>query len=253
MRLYRAYLLACAFACPAADAAALPVHAAVPIEVRVGMGLTKPPYIMESGKAGIEYEIAEQALAAGGCKMIALQFPPARGLAMLRAAKLDGLLTVDEGIGGTDFFSEPYITYRNVATTLTSRHIQLIRIEDLGAYSVAGFQNASKILGDRFKALAARHPDYKEYPQQIIQNKLLYSGRVDVVVGDQLIVRYFSSRMEAPIDTRQAITFHHIFPPNPRRAVFRDAAVRDRFNAGLKTIKSNGAYEAILKKYQRYL
>jgi polar amino acid transport system substrate-binding protein len=221
-------------------------------EVRVGMGLSKPPYIMESGREGLEYEIAEQAFAAAGYKMLALQFPPVRGLAMQRAGQLDALLTVDEGIGGKDYFSEPYITYHNVATTLASRRIQLKGVEDLAIYSVAAFQNASVILGDRFKGVVAHHPNYQEHSQQITQNRLLYTGRVDVVVGDRLIFNYFRSRLDPQIDTTQAVTFHAIFPRNPRKAVFRDAALRDRFNAGLKTIQGNGVYDAILKKYQAY-
>lgn len=223
------------------------------VQVRVGFGLSKPPYIMEGGNGGVELEIAEQALAAGGCKMTALQFPPSRGLAMLRAGLIDGLMTVDEGIGGASFFSDPYITYQNVATTLSKRHIELQSIEDLRNYSVAGFQNASVILGERFKEVTAHHKDYKEYSLQLIQDNLLYSGRVDVVVGDRLIFRYFSTRMGPSIDASQPVTFHTIFPPNPRKAAFRDADVRDRFNAGLKTIRSNGKYDAILRKYQELM
>jgi polar amino acid transport system substrate-binding protein len=34
--------------------------------------------------------------------------------------------------------------------------------------------------------------------------------------------------------------------------VFKNAAVRDRFNAGLKVIQTNGVYEAIVKKYANY-
>ena len=241
------FLFALWLCCASAHAAG-PAHAA-PIEVRVGMGLSKPPYIMESGGGGMEYEIADKALAAAGCKMIPLQFPPARALALLRAGQLDAMLTVDEGIGGHGHFSDPYLTYRNVATTLASRHIELKRIEDLLPYSVAAFQNANVILGPRFKAVAATHPDYKEYPQQITQDKLLYTGRVDVVVGDQLIFRYYSARLESGIDARQPVVFHYIFPPNPRKAVFRDADIRDRFNEGLRTIRRNGTYDAIVRKY----
>jgi polar amino acid transport system substrate-binding protein len=225
------------------------VFAEPALPLRVGMGLTKPPYILESGKAGLEVEIAEQALAAAGYKMNGLQFPPTRGLAMYRTGQLDALLTVDEGIGGNDFFSAPYITYYNVATTLSSRNIRLRTIEDLSSYSVAAFQNANSILGASFKAMAERHVDYKEYPQQIIQNNLLYTAHVDVVVGDRLIFRYFSTRLNSKIDATQPVTFHAIFPPNPRKVVFRDAKLRDGFNAGLKTIQANGVYDAILKKY----
>jgi polar amino acid transport system substrate-binding protein len=115
---------------------------AAPPEVRVGMGLTKPPYVFESGKEGIEVEIAEQAFAVAGYKMVGLQFPPARGLAMQRAGQLDVLLTVDEGIGGTGCYSAPYIVYQNVAFSLASRNFQIKSVEDLANYSVAAFQNA---------------------------------------------------------------------------------------------------------------
>lgn len=227
-------------------------HAAAPMEIRIGMGLAKPPYIMESGDGGIDYEIANQAFAAAGYKMVVLQFPQARGLALFRAGQLDGLLSIDRGIGGNDFFSDPYVTYQNVAITLASRNIRLTRIEDLTQYSIAAFQNANAVLGETFKQLAASHPRYKEYAQQIQQDKMLYSGRVDVVIGDRLIFLYYSKRLEPAIDTNQEVVFHAIFPPNPRLAVFRDREVRDRFNTGLKIIRHNGTYDAILKKYQEF-
>jgi polar amino acid transport system substrate-binding protein len=222
---------------------------AAPPEVRVGMGLTKPPYVFESGKEGIEVEIAEQAFAVAGYKMVGLQFPPARGLAMQRAGQLDVLLTVDEGIGGTGYFSAPYIVYQNVAISLASRNFQIKSVEDLANYSVAAFQNAEIILGDRFKNLVAGHSNYKEYPQQIIQNNLLYSQRVDVVVGDKRIFRFLNTQLDPKLNVNLPITVHTIFPPNPRKAVFLDKTLRDRFNAGLKAIQANGVYDAILKKH----
>lgn len=226
----------------------LPSLAATPV-IQVGVGLTKPPYIMGPGQGGIEYEIAEKALEAGGYRMTAQHLPPARALALLRVGKLDAMLTVDEGIGGNNFFSDPYMHYQNVATTLASRGIHLRGIADLDQYSVAAFQNASLILGPEFKALAERHRDYKEHSQQITQNRLLYAGRVDVVVGDRLIFQYLNRQVDASIDTTQPVTYHMIFRPSPRKAVFRDKALRNAFNAGLKTIRKNGTIAAIYKKY----
>lgn len=218
-------------------------------EVQVGMGLPKPPYIMESGTAGLDYEIAKQALAASGYKLIGHMLPQTRALAMMRAGQLDGLLSITEGIGGQDYFTDNYITYQNVATTLTRRNLKLQQIEDLANYSVAAFQNASMVLGDRFSLLVSGHSDYRELPSQITQNKLLFTGRVDVVVGDSLIFQYFSGLVEPQINGKQAVTFHRIFPESPRKAVFRDARVRDAFNAGLKAIRTNGTYDAIMKQY----
>jgi len=228
---------------PHADAAPL-------ADVQIGISLSKPPYIMENGRSGMEYDIADKALEAGGYRMVAQQLPPARALALMRVGKLDGMLTVDEGIGGNAYFSDTYLTYQNVATTLASRHIQLNNIDELRGYSIAAFQNASLILGPHFKEVIAGHPDYREHSQQITQNRLLYTGRVDVVVGDRLIFRYLNRQVEATIDTRQALVHHAIFPPSSRKAVFRDASLRDAFNHGLRKIRQNGTYAAILKKYQ---
>lgn len=218
-------------------------------EVHVGMGLPKPPYIMESGTAGLDYDIAKQALAAGGYKMVGQMLPQTRALAMLRAGQLDGMLSTTEGIGGQDYFTDAYIIYQNVATTLTRRNLKLQQIEDLSNYSVAAFQNASMVLGERFSLVASGHSDYRELPSQITQNKLLFTGRVDVVVGDRLIFRYFSAKLEPQIDSTQLVTYHRIFPESPRKAVFRDARVRDAFNAGLKIIRANSSYDTIVKQY----
>ena len=220
--------------------------------VRVGMGLPRPPYLLDSGVEGLEYEIAEAALAAGGYNMVALVLPPARGLAMQRAGQLDALLAVDEGIGGNSFFSEPYLSFQNVAITLASRNLPIKRIEDLADYSVAAFQNANATLGERFKAMAERNPNYTEYSRQITQANLLFSGHTDAVVLDRRIFRYFARQIDPKVYAGQEVTIHPIFPLNPRKAVFKEATVRDGFNAGLKAIQANGVYEAIVKKYANY-
>lgn len=244
-----AIAIARAAACVGALSGAALAHGAGLQEVHVGMGLAKPPYIMESGEAGLDYDIAKQALAAGGYKLVGQLLPQTRALLMLRAGQLDGMLSTNEGIGGQDYFTDTYIAYQNVATTLSSRHLDIRRVEDLANYSVAAFQNASMLLGERFRLVASKHQGYKEYASQITQDKLLFMGRVDVVVGDHLIFRYFSGKLDAQIDGTQAVTQHWIFPESPRKAVFREARVRDGFNAGLKIIRANGTYDAIVKHY----
>lgn len=230
-----------------------PAQAAVPL--RIGIGLAKPPYFMPEDieLPGFEYEVAEKALAASGYTMLVESLPPARALALLRAGLLDGMLSVDEGIGGSHHFSQPYIHYQNVAVTLASRGIKLERVEDLLPYSVAAFQNARLILGDDFQRMAARHRDYREHPRQLTQNRLLFAGRADVVIGDKHIFRYLSRHMETPLPGEQSIDFHPLFPPHPRLAVFRDPKVRDAFDAGLRAIRRNGVYDDIARRYRYFV
>lgn len=217
--------------------------------VSVALGLNKPPYVMDGGQAGLEADIARQALQAVGLGMQTQQLPPSRGLMLFRAGQLDMLLTVDEGIGDLGFFSEVYISNQNVAISLAARSLTVKRIEDLSAFSVAAFQNASLLLGERFKAVARQHPRYTEYPLQVTQNNLLLAGRVDIIIGDRRILHYLLREVDPQFDNSKPLTIHPIFPPSPRKAVFKEAALRDQFNAGLKIIQGNGVYDAILKKY----
>lgn len=221
-------------------------------ELRIGIGLTKPPYIMEGGETGLEYDIVDEALQAGGYKMVAISLPPARALALMQVGQLEGMTTITEGIGGKGYFSNDYIAYQNVAITLKQRNIKLSRIADLSRYSIAAFQNATLILSPEYAAAVAGHTDYREYPQQLTQNKLLYAGRVDIVIGDRLVFHHLTQHISRGVDTSQPITIHPLFPPTPRKAVFRDEKVRNAFNAGLKKIHQNGTYSSILAKYRPY-
>jgi polar amino acid transport system substrate-binding protein len=221
-------------------------------EVKIAVGLAKPPYILGPGKTGLEYEIVQKALEAGGYRMHAEAYPPSRALALLRAGHLDGMVTVTEGIGPLGYFSDDYITYQNVAITLKKRNIRLQGVQDLARYSVAAFQNASLILTPDYAAAVQHHPHYTEYPQQIMQNKLLFAGRVDVVVGDRLVFRHLARQLGTQIDSSQPVTVHEIFPPTPRKAVFRDESVRDAFNSGLRIIRQNGTYAAIQARYRNH-
>ncbi len=128
-------------------------------EVYVGIGLPKPPYITESGTAGLDYDIAKQALAAGGYKLVGQMLPQARTLAMLRTGQFDGTLSITEGIGGQGCLTDAYIVYQNAATTLPSHNLTLQQIEDLSHYSVAAFQNANMVLGERFGVVVGGHSD----------------------------------------------------------------------------------------------
>lgn len=219
------------------------------IDVHIGMGLPKPPYVLSPGNGGLDYEIAEKVLARAGYRMIGHQYPPARALALMRANQLDGVLSVTEGIGGNGYFSRPYVTYYNVAISLTKNNFKIASVADLRDYSVAGFQNARMLLGPDYRDVVNGHASYQEVADQKIQNRLLYAGRVDVIVGDRYIFYYYNRDVGALIDLRQAVTFHEIFPPAPRLLVFRDRTVRDQFDAALRSMEQSGAIRNLYKKY----
>jgi polar amino acid transport system substrate-binding protein len=242
-------LFAWCIACPVGSAAEA-LSKVPPIALQVAFGLPKPPYISASGKGGLEVEIVEQALAATGYHVVPVYLPPTRARVMVLAGELEAMSTVTEEFGGDGFYSKPYIVYHNVAISLAKRKLEIRTPDELAQYSVAAFQNARLMLGERFGAMSAVNPNYTEYARQVLQNRMLMTGRVDVVVGDRLIFAALMEELGSAIDVSQPVTIHEIFAPSPRRMLFRSASVRDDFNRGFEQIERNGTVTLLYRKYQ---
>src|SRR3990167_1466254 len=217
--------------------------------LRVGFGTNKPPYIFESEARGLEQDIVMAAAQRGGMEPVANFAPMERLSLMLSKGQLDVIATTNERSGGAIFYSDVYIRYQNVAVALRARNLDIQRISDLVGYSVNAFQRARFLLGSEFEAMAANNPRYREEAFQIARNRMLYSGRVDVVVSDMRILRYFNREVYTQVDVTQPLTLYPIFAPTDYRLGCRQQAHCERFNQGLAMIRENGEYSAIERRY----
>jgi polar amino acid transport system substrate-binding protein len=100
--------------------------------------------------------------------------------------------------------------------------------------------------------MAEANPRYREEAQQINRNRLLYSGRIDLVIGDPRILRYFNREVAEQVDTRQPLTLYMLFPPTPYSVGFRLRSQRERFDRGLADIRASGEYLEIERRYVDY-
>lgn len=221
-------------------------------DIVVGFGANKPPYVFEQGRAGLEYDIVMASFAAVGVSAQPYFAPQGRLHALLGNRLIDVITTTSEQSGIEAYYSDVYIVYQNYAITLSDRHLDIHTIDDLSRYSVTAFQRASTNLGPQFRAAVAKSPQYTEQAKQVTRDILLFAGRVDVAVADRRIFDYFRQEIGSLVDIRQAVTYHAIFPPTPYRAAFRDEALRDSFNRGLATIRRNGSYDEIQRRYAGY-
>lgn len=221
-------------------------------ELRIGFGTHKPPYIFEGEQRGIEYDIVVAAARAAGISVVPLYAPMERLHRAFGRGELDAIATTRSLTGVTSYYSQPYIRYHNVAVALASRGYHIERIADLGNYSVSAFQRARVLLGEEFQRMAEANPHYHEEAQQISRNRLLYSGRVQVVVADRRILHYFNREVYRQVDVSQPITEYPLFPPTPYQLGLRDPALRDRFDQGLADIIASGEYQEIENRYAMY-
>lgn len=220
--------------------------------LRIGFGTHKPPYVFENEARGLEYDIVAAAAQAAGFTLQVHYAPMERLHLALRRGDLDGIATTSARSGIEAYYSAPYINYHNAAVALSSRNYRISSIADLKAYSVSAFQRARQLLGAEFQAMADANPRYREEALQINRNRLLYSGRVEVVVGDPRILRYLNTQVADQVDTSQPITWYFIFPPTAYSVGFRQDAQRQRFDRGLAAIRASGEYLRIEQRYADY-
>lgn len=216
----------------------------------IAVGLWMPPYVIKETSRGIELDIIREVLASQGYEVEPVYFPLARTALMYRQGLIDGLITN----GFKDMpgcMTQSHITYHNVAISLTKRHFKIGSIDDLKDKSIYAFQNARNFLGEDFQKIAEANPRYREIADQRTQNKLLYRERVDVVIADQYIFRWFSKDPEVSkySPDGQGITYHQIFKPTYYSSVFRSQEICGAFNRGLKQLKETGRYQAIIASY----
>lgn len=220
--------------------------------LRIGFGTHKPPYIFENEERGLEYDIIAAAVRAAGFSLEARFAPMERLHLALSRGELDGIATTNSQSGIEAYYSAPYIHYYNAAVALAARGYRISSIAELAGYSVSTFQRARFLLGPEFQAMAAANPRYREEAQQINRNRLLYSGRIDVVVGDPRILRYFNREVAKQVDTSQPLTWYMLLPPTPYSVGFRLDELRERFDRGLEAIRASGEYLRIEQRYADY-
>lgn len=228
---------------------------ALAAEVVMAVGRSLPPYVIVDEWRGIEYDVVREALALEGHTLTPKFFSFARVVRELENGGVTAAMTMRPDSGVRAFYSDSHIAYRNYAITLASHNIVIKNVEDLAGKSVLAFQNASLYLGPAYKAMADGNPAYREEARQVVQPLQLFLGRVDVVVADRFIFGWFANdpEVKAKTDPTQGLRFHPLFPATEYHVAFRDAAMRDSFNRGLKKLRDNGTYARIVQRYSPYL
>ncbi len=229
----------------------LPAGAA---DVRMAFGDNLPPYILVSSSSGIEVDIVREALAYRGHVLKPVFMPMGRIPVAFVAGKVDAIMMdVGQDMGPAGgVYGEAPVVYDNVMYTLARRRLSLKQPDDLRKLYVMSFVGAANRYPEWMGKLENTQ-FYVERNNQAVQPQLLALGRYDVVVSDRTIFTYYlKQQQEADSSFRMPAVDEHLLPaPDARayRPVFRDAAVRDDFNAGLAWLRKSGRYGAIYHHY----
>lgn len=216
---------------------------------KVVVGLSKPPYVIEKTRSGFELELIQQLLMLMGKEPEFIFIPYGRSEKMLALPDINAVMTANKQMfPNIDTLSENYITYQNVAISLTKDAISLNSISDIGNYSIASFQLAHKILGEEFSLAVTNSSIFIQVANQETQVQLLFLGRVDIIVMDIKIFSHYLAKLKMN-DRQSEIQIHHLFPINPFRIAFKNSADVDAFNQALASYKATKKYQKLIEKY----
>ena len=223
------------------------------VDVSMAFGEKIPPFCFPDTDSGIELDVMREALAYRGHVLKPHYYSFARIPVAFKAGEVDAAMTDlgEDMVSWGAFYGNPAVTYDNVFITLKERHLAITRPEDLRGLTVISFAGAAKRYPEWLDAVRkAGH--YFEQNDQALQVLTLDRGRYDVVLSDRNIFRYFTLQLQLNKSFKpKPVVEHHFVRLNPMdyRPVFRDSAVRDDFNAGLKYLKDSGRFQAIYSKY----
>lgn len=224
-------------------------------EIQLSVGLSVAPYVImaetpDEKDSGFEIDIVREALNDRGYTVTFIHQPLKRTKISFKKRLVDGVLTIKNDYPEIEeaFLSDEYITYLNVAVSLTSRNLKIDSIADLENKKIVSFQQSRIALGKDFDLMAAKNPDYWESANQKSQVRMLFLKRVDVIVLDRRIFQYIRKQLKN-VKTEQAVTFHPLFAPSSFRVAFRDKTMSEAFNLGLKDLKATGRYDEIINTY----
>lgn len=224
-----------------------PIFAAYGNKLNVVVGINKPPYIIKSNKSGFELDLIREILKRMGYAPHYIFAPNGRSINLLSKSGFDIAITINEDAvkDKNIYLSEPYIKYHNHAISLKSNNLKVEKIEDLSNYSVAGFNNARKMLGEVFNEMSKENERYTEITSQLAQAKMLIKDRVDFIVCDINIFNF----MKDKIRHNRKFQYHSIFPLTEYRIASFDKLLIERFNEKLKEYKLEKDYQRLIKKY----
>lgn len=234
-------------------ASALACCAATAEVLKVSFGDNQPYSIPES-RNGITYDVLMETLGRAGYRIEPVYTPYERRFKNYQEKSLDVVVEArpeSVALYGLDgHLSVPAIKFDNFAIHLKKNKFAINRTGDLASRSVISWQGAKNVMGNEYAEMVKSNDRYQENSKQRSQVMMLFSDRVDVLHIDISIFAYWRNQIgkTTDIDVWQDVDRYH-FGDIYFNFLFKDAKVRDLFNAKFKELRDSGAYEKIYQKY----
>ena len=219
--------------------------------IRVATRANLPPYIIQNATSGIEVDVVRAIFQEMGRSVEFVQMDRVAMIERFEQNDVEGALTQGATATSHGCLTDWYMVHQNVGFSLYDSKIELNVLDDLSELAVVTFQNAKTFLGEPFKSIADANPRYQEIAPQGRHIGMLYRGEVDVIVGDEWIIRYVQRHHFEKTAEYYGLQLHQIMPPTLYSARFQNQSTCDNFNRALAAIRTSGLYSDIVDGYHR--
>jgi len=208
--------------------------------------------MMESANgelSGLEFELAQAIMAEARITLKPRVQPYGRNIEDFRRGRIEGIAPFPQSGSLPGCISDSFITYRNIAMSRADMPHRIEAVADLYGLRVIAFQNARNALPG-LRQIEAGLASYDEVAEQRLQVRALLAGRVDAVLGEERILRYYVALARREGMAMPELVEHRaLFPPNPYSAAFQKAEDCSAFNAALSRMRGDGRYNVIMRRY----
>ncbi|MDF2178110.1 transporter substrate-binding domain-containing protein [Aliiglaciecola sp. CAU 1673] len=216
-------------------------HAAGKV-LHVGFHYSAPwAYAGEGGRLqGIDYDIVSRIFEHAGYQIKAEIYSHERLIQKFSDKELDFASPVAVPIAGA-YLTVPYFAILDVAVAPANSYVRLDELADLKGLDVVAYQKATEVLGAEYVGIVSG-AGYLEMAERDRQFDLLFNHKVQVMVGDEKVLRYYASKRYG----EGAIKVFRIFPFKNYPAAAWDKQVVEDFNQGLAKMQASGEYQQLL-------
>lgn len=235
---------------------ALTVSMSAQAEIRLGLDVAPYPPFAEKDEAGkqtgFEIELGEAICAAMGETCVWTPIAWDGIIPALTAKKIDAIfasMSITEERMKTIAFSDKY--YNTPAAIVAAKDSDVTGDPASVAGKIIGVQVSTTHANYAEKYFDGKADSIKTYSAFDEHNNDLVAGRVDAVVGDSLAFKDFlSTDAGAPYEIKAELSDDAIFGPGVGVGLRKeDTELKEKFNAAIKQVRSDGTYEKIAKKY----
>jgi polar amino acid transport system substrate-binding protein len=225
-------------------------------KITVAFGEVLAPWVLADTNQGIIVDLFQAAMTPLGYEVEHLYLPYARRTKSYLDGDVDvvsdmNLKTINQyNLQG--YFSDIAYSYENFAYSLHKNQFNFTQLKDLKEHSLLSWQDAAIHLGGDYGKMVNNHPHYGETFDQLIQVKMLFLERYEVIQLDANIFAYYRAKLAKSddIDISQKVDRFALFGASPNGFLFKSEKLRDQFNTQLRKLKSTGEYQKIFARYK---